>query len=66
VRRRKYRRSRRPLLRRTALAAAAAVTLGLPAGAAVFYLAGRADMVRSSSPEAGPEAVNQDVGAATA
>ena len=34
---------RRPLLRRTALAAAAAVTLGLPAGAAVFYLSGRVD-----------------------
>ena len=33
---------RRPLLQRTALAAATAVTLGIPAGAAVFYLSGHA------------------------
>jgi hypothetical protein len=59
--RRKQRRGRRPLLRRTALAAAAAVTLGLPAGAAVFYLAGRADMIGTSSKEAGAEG---DAGAA--
>ncbi len=65
IMRHKQRRNRRPLLRRTALAAAAAVTLGLPAGAAVFYLAGRADTVSTPSKEATAEGVDGDTGAAT-